>query len=208
MPLPKEINELVTGEFSHGAITSICHAPFNCIWFSIFPVCATFSQRRRIQHITKEPYICCGGLWPCCGFNKPMPDSFLLVETCMCPNATLAANRFLMQTRFNKRNSGADKVLGPLCHPCVGLQCKVARICYDFTAEQEQMAKSIICVCPLSHCQVGAELNVIEAGGRTYKGPSAALVNALPVHFANCGVLAGVPAAAPVQMKPISHEEV
>lgn len=125
-----------------------------------------------------------------------MPDGFLVCEVCFCPSASLAANRFMMQTRFNKKNTGMDNLCSNF-HCLVGGGCRVARICFECSPESENLAKAMICVCPVSHCQVGAEINVVDK--LKYTGPVPALIRELPVHFRNVGVYA----AAPVQLKPM-----
>lgn len=115
------------------------------------------------------------------------------------PNAALAGNRFLMQTRMNKKNTAVDKFFS-IFHCCVACECKIARICFECSEERENLVKSMICVCPVSHCQVGAELKDIEHGGSQYAGVSSGLINQLPVHFSNIGIKA---ANAPQQMKMV-----
>lgn len=57
MGLPKDLNNLVTGEFSHGSFGAMAKAPCNCLGYLAFPACSMFLQRRRMMRLTKEPYV-------------------------------------------------------------------------------------------------------------------------------------------------------
>lgn len=194
MPLPQDIERHITGEFNHGTVDAIMSDPLQILTFCCCAPCSLFSQRQRILAVTKEPYVCCGGAWPLCGLDKPVPEEWLCVEACCLQGAALAGNRFLMQTRFNRRNSKIDNVLS-FFHCCVACECAIARLCMDCSVERENLCKSLVCVCPVSHCQVGADLADIEKTNTRYNGPSPGLLAELPVHYSLIG------ARAPAQMK-------
>ena len=141
----------------------------------------------------------CGGTWPCCGFELPAPDCCLCCEVCLFPQFALSGNRFLVQTRFDKKNTGMDNCC-TCCQCIVGLEFCCLRICCDCSKERENLVKSNVCVLPAVHCQNAGEIREYEMGNRTYSGPPASMVSQFPEHFAHVGIKA---AAAPVQMQPM-----
>jgi hypothetical protein len=160
--------------------------------------CAIHGQRRDLLAATGEPYVMCAGTFPCCGFDKPCPECCLWTEACCCAGNAMAGNRFMTQTRFNLKNSGCDSCLR-VCHICTSIECCVARICCDCSKETENLCKAGSCVCPCTHCQNAVEINQRRKKGQ-YKGPPAAMVDALPEHFDIRGISH---VSAPVQMQPL-----
>lgn len=200
MPITHDVEQHLTGHFKHGACTSICANLSSCCFFYCCTPCAIYSQRKDILNVTGEPYVCCGGTWPCCGCDKPRSSTACLVcEVCCFPNMALAGNHFLVQTRFNKRNSTLDSMckIGNLCVSC---EFCLLRICCDCSKEAENLVKGGTCICPCAHCQNAGELDEFSSGRVRYNGPPEGVVTELPNHFANVG---RGPATAPVQMKPM-----
>jgi hypothetical protein len=182
MPLPKDLDRHLTGEFSKGLCASMCYSPQSVLCFCVCPLVALHTQRKRMLRITREPYVCCAGLWPCCGCNKPKSDLCLIGEVCACPGLALAGNRFMVQTRLNKKNTGCDNCL-QCFQCCVGLECMIARLCCDCSAEDENLRKSTVCVCTESHCQNDAEIDIMLEKGFLYHSPPTGLIQELPAHF-------------------------
>lgn len=199
MPLPKEIDRHLKGEFKHGLCGSIARSPLSCLSFHFCTPCALFTQRRQILGIAGEPYVMCGGLWPCCGFQSPIPDVCLVCEVCMCPGAALAGNRFLVQTRLDLKNTTVDNCLR-VFQCCVTCEFACLRLCCECSQERENLVKSGVCVCPTTHCQNSAALRDFERGSGDYKGPPSSLLKVLPNHFFNAGVSPAIP---PIQMQPL-----
>jgi hypothetical protein len=197
MPLPNNIERHLTGEFKHGQLNAWCSVPGECCFFCCCTPCAIYAQRKRMLDITKEPYVCCAGVWPCCGFERPRDECCLVAEACCLPSLAIAGNRFMMQTRFNKKNSGCVDSLGKICHICVACECCVARICCECSQEREDIMKSAACVCTNSHCQNASELDNIDVTV-SYAGPPRGVVQELPVHFFNAGVSGGTASAVVV----------
>jgi hypothetical protein len=199
MPLPSEIERHLTGEFSHGCCMSMARNFGSCLCFVCFEPCALSAQRRAILDVTGEPYVCCGGTWPCCGFDKPRSRMCLALEVCFCPSMALGANRFLVQTRLNKRNAWIDDVckVGNLCVSC---EFCLLKWCCGCTNEQKNLVKAATCIMPCAHCQNADALSEFRSGAIEYKGPPEGLYNELPKHFSKLGK---VPIPAPVQMQPI-----
>ena len=201
MPLPSDIERHLTGEFNEGCCGSICGNLYSCCYFSLCPHCALHSQRSQILDITGEPYVCCGGTWPCCGCDKPKSKSCLCLEVCLFPNMALGANRFLVQTRFNKRNAWMDNCckIGNLCVSCEF--CLLNTVCCcGCTDEQKNLVKSATCICACTHCQNAGAIHDVKTGKVRYQAPPAGVVGELPQHFSNIG---RGPAPAPIQMQPI-----
>lgn len=186
MPLPSDLERHITGEFTYGSLQSLCVSPCQCVFFCFLTPCAIFAQRRRLLAITKEPYVCCAGTRPFCGFQKERSDCWLIAEVCLFPHLALAGNRFMVQTRFNKRNSGLDNVL-KIFHCCVSFEFCLARICCTCSTERENICKSAECVGPCSFCQNAAEIDTMVSNGEVYSHPPYGVIMELPVHFQNAG---------------------
>ena len=200
MPLSEKLNNQLTGDFKHGQCCACTTVPIKFIWCIICPGCAAAHQRFQILRMTREPYVCCGGLIPVCGLDKPRSESCVFLECIICCPETFAANRFLVQTRFNKRNSGCWDFSGTICHTCVSVQCEIARLCCDIPQEREELAKARSCCCPCGYCQNSIELDMIEARKKRYSGPPPAMIQSLPRHFANIGITGpGTPVQVPPQ---------
>ena len=199
MPVPEDINRHLTGHFKHSQAGSCCAKPCNCLFFSCCQPCALYAQRKEVMEITKEPYVCCGGTHPCCGWENPAPEWCLALEVCCFPASALAANRFLVQTRFNKKNTGCDSLLR-ICHICVACEFCCMRCCMNCSKERENLVKAGCGACTCTYCQNAVELSELAEGVQTYQAPSVALINELPVHYSKVGITV---ANAPVQMKPM-----
>jgi hypothetical protein len=122
-------------------------------------------------------------------------DEWLCLEAFLCIQAAVPATRFMMQTRFNKRNSGCCDSLGKCPHVCITCNFCVARICCDCSAESEALCKggNPGCIDCCAHCQVDAELAHIKKGED--KGPPVGLLQELPNHFITARVLVPKPGA-------------
>ena len=196
MPLPTDLNRHLTGEFAHDQCSSLCQHPASCCIYFCFPSCAIYDQRSQILRITGEPYVCCGGAWPFCGCDQPRASKCLVCESFCCGGMALAANRFLVQTRFNKKNTTMDKLFS-VFHICISLDCVVGRVCCECSKERENLCKSVQCACATSHCQIAAELEAMKKAGYVYTGPKSGIRDELPVHF--------LAASAPPQTRMGEH---
>lgn len=115
----------------------------------------------------------------------------------------IAANRFYVQTRFNKRNTGLDDCLR-IFHCCIHIEFAICLkpIC-GCTREQESLCKAGAVPCICHHCQNAIEIEGMEFPSRGdpligggYKVPPTAVIEELPDHFANVGIRLAV---APIQ---------
>jgi hypothetical protein len=184
MVLSQEIDDALTGEFATDACGASCCTMACCI-HACCPIFAIVSQRKRILSITGEPYVCCGGTWPFCGFDKPANDACLFVEGCCLPVKADAANRFYVQTRFNRKNTGCDNCLR-IFHCIPTIECAIARLCCDIPKEKEYLYKAGLVGHPCGHCQQAKELDLIA--NAPYTSPPIAMIEILPTHFSNAGV--------------------
>lgn len=201
MVLPDEIERHITNDFQKNSIESMTADPFNCLFFTCCQPCAIYAQRQEIIELTGEPYVCCGGIWPYCGFEKPAPNrNWLIAEACCCTGLALAGNRVLVQTRLNRRNSDIDNAV-KICNECVTCEFWMFRHCMECSKEREIICKAACCVCPCTHCQNGITLAEVKTSKDPYNGPATGLIEELPVHFTNAGLRK--PAEAPTQMAPM-----
>ncbi len=93
----------------------------------------------------------------------------------------------MVQTRFNKRNSGLDNLL-KIFHCFVGAGAHVGRLCGTCSPEQENVCKAACCVCPTTYCQDAAEIESMKEQGIGYHAPPVGVIAELPVHFENAGL--------------------
>jgi hypothetical protein len=198
MPLTHQVEQHLTGEFSNDPCGSICANPGECCFFYFCAPCAIHAQRKEILKITGEPYVPCGGVCQCFGFEEPCGSSIWLVaEALCCMHWAMGANHFLVQTRLNKRNSWCDN-LCKIANCEVTCAFAVARSCFDCSDEAENLLKGAHCICPCAHCQNAIELAEFKSGKSAYAGPPQGVVYELPNHFTHVG---RGPASAPAQMQ-------
>jgi hypothetical protein len=133
--------------------------------------------------------VCCAGVWPCCGFETPKPECCLICEAAFCCPLAVSGNRFMTQTRLNVKNKGCVDSIAVKLHCCVDIGCSCARICFECSEERENIVKSSICVLPASLCQNAAEMNYFTETNQRYLGPPRGVIEELPVHFHNAGVV-------------------
>lgn len=199
MVLPDVIERHITKDFEKNTVESVVADPVTCLFYSFCTPCSIYAQRLELLDLTGEPYVCCAGAWPCCGFEKPVQDrTWLLAEACCLSGCAQAGNRLMTQTRLNRRNSEVDNFF-KCCHTCVEWEFKLFRLCTECSDEQEKIAKGACCVLPCTHCQNAVSIR--ETKKESYEGPSSNLIEELPVHFTSAGLRK--PADAPSQMQPM-----
>lgn len=126
-----------------------CEVPGSFCYGCCCPMCFTCSQREEILELTNEPYICCAGLCPCGPLGQPQDKSCLYAEVCCCLGMSVAANRWMLQTRFLKINDPCDDCL-ILCN--AALSC-VACLCQLFN-DDEGMVSLVMCIADVMNCCV------------------------------------------------------
>lgn len=145
--------------------------------------CMVATQRMDILEVIGEPYLCCGGMFSCQPLSDEWDLSCVWCEAFCCCACALAANRFLMQTRFNLQNSNCDNcMLWTTCFIKYGLclwQCCCPHI---FTIPQDvecctDIAEVMVEACLLA--QQAFELEQVVARGlRKNPAMSATLMTA------------------------------
>lgn len=106
-------------------LQSPCHSPGTFCCSCICAPCKTCTQRHEILDVISEQYVCCGGLCPCCCFKEPMDKNCIYLEVCCCPTMALVGNRFLIQSRFLKKNDPCDNCLISMACVCDCIGCLV-----------------------------------------------------------------------------------
>ena len=186
MPLPHDIDRHLSGNFRHGLCTSVCLNPCKACTFSCCMPCYLYQQREEILSITGESYKLCGGMFQCCGLDTEMPHICLCAEVLWCGIFALSANRFLVQTRLNRRNSSLDNCC-TIFHCCTTLQFACLRCCFDCSSESENLAKSASVFYVCTHCQNQAEIDDYRNQRVPFTAPPVGVIQELPVHCANAG---------------------
>jgi hypothetical protein len=157
-----------------------------------------YSQSRaRLAEISRfiivQPYICCGGMFDCCCLKDPCSDSCLIPEVCCCFTCSLVANRFLMQTRFNLRNTDCDNciltftaamacLVSILRCICTSSPCKVLNRCSGAKVSSQVQSLVDLLVCSVEGCmltQQDIELKKIIRNG-LYRGTQQQVILILP----------------------------
>jgi len=139
----------------------------------------TAQQRLKILDVIGEPYVCCGGMFPCGPLGEPQDRTCVWAEACCCPGLALGANRFLIQTRFDRENTPCDDcILWTICLAqwavCI-LECAGV----DVPDEIENLVdcmRMAVNGCMLAQQQV--EIELVEQTG--YNGANPAIMGALP----------------------------
>mmetsp|Transcript_68573 Transcript_68573/g.153663 ORF Transcript_68573/g.153663 Transcript_68573/m.153663 type:complete len:347 (-) Transcript_68573:161-1201(-) len=171
MPIKQEVVDQLTGQWQIGLFETPCKAPLSFCYGFCCPCCMTCQQRLEILDVIGEPYVCCGGLFPCGPLGEPQDRNCIFLETCCCSGCALAGNRFLIQTRFDRENTCFDDFL--LWVACLApyviciLQCAGVDV-PDEIENAVDCFQQIVSGCMLGQQQY--ELKYVKETG--YQGPS------------------------------------
>mmetsp|Transcript_2931 Transcript_2931/g.7927 ORF Transcript_2931/g.7927 Transcript_2931/m.7927 type:complete len:205 (-) Transcript_2931:20-634(-) len=184
MPIKQEVTQALTGQWQVGLFETPFKAPISFCYGCCCSCCMTCQQRNEILDIIGEPYVCCGGLFPCGLLGEPQDRQCIFLETCCCPALALQGNRFLIQTRFDRENTCCDDcILWTVCLAswavCI-LQC----VGVDVPDELENAVDVAVCTvegCMLAQQQVEVD-HVKQAG---YGGPNQAIMGVMTPHQQN-----------------------
>mmetsp|Transcript_42628 Transcript_42628/g.117611 ORF Transcript_42628/g.117611 Transcript_42628/m.117611 type:complete len:209 (+) Transcript_42628:93-719(+) len=195
MPVTGEAANFLNKEWKVGMCSAPCEAPLSCCFGSVCCCCAIMKQRNDILEVTGEPYVCCAGIM--CGCLPDCPKvPCLCIESFLCPSFGLAANRFMMQTRFGLENTEWDDRIiccanALACLADVAQCCRILRDCgvdipggcddclADNADSLRDVAQCVILgVSGCMYAQQEIELDAIRDSG--YAGPPRELVAALP----------------------------
>lgn len=178
MPVGGAAGEHLAGVWSHGLCQSAATAPGRCLWGCCCVGCAAHRQRKQLLAYTGEAYVCCAGHCPWGCLAEPHDARLLAAEVACCPVWALSANRYLIQTRFDRRNTKFDDVVvATAC--CFACMLDVLRFCVDLPEDVECVADSLACcMCGCLHAQQSIELRLITAG--PYEGAAQHIISHLP----------------------------
>eukprot|EP00443_Scrippsiella_acuminata_P008627 CAMPEP_0115201832 /NCGR_PEP_ID=MMETSP0270-20121206/17824_1 /TAXON_ID=71861 /ORGANISM="Scrippsiella trochoidea, Strain CCMP3099" /LENGTH=512 /DNA_ID=CAMNT_0002615247 /DNA_START=28 /DNA_END=1568 /DNA_ORIENTATION=- len=179
MPLKQQVVDQLSGEWQVGLCEAPCSAPLSFCYGCLCSCCMAAQQRQQILDVIGEPYVCCGGMFPCCGLDSPQDSSCAWVEACCCPGLAVAANRFLIQTRFDRQNTACDDcILWVTClAPWVVCLCQCAGV--DVPDEVENCVDCLqmsVTGCMLAQQKV--EIDYVKTTG--FSGPPPCVVGMLP----------------------------
>jgi len=178
MPIKQEVVDQLSGKWQSGLFEAPVKAPLSFCYGCCCSCCMTCQQRLEILDVIGEPYVCCGGLFPCGPLGEPQDQNCIFLETCCCPSLALSGNRFLIQTRFDRENTCCDDcILWSTCLAswavCI-LQCAGV----DVPDELENLVDCMIVTvngCMLAQQQV--EIQHVKSTG--YTGPSPQIMGAM-----------------------------
>lgn len=213
--LRKQITQRLSGKWKSGLFFAPCSLPCGPCCFVYGCCCmpiAAMHQRAQVLEVTGEEYHCFGGLFPTLTRTMRLqgkdrdPACCLCVEGVCCPGLSIYANRFLVQTRFNKESECIDSTLDTgsaacsCCACCTGycLLCgaKTMDLCCSVLLGGGNMENVHLnndhfkeigsCfhgfACCVGGCmQAQHQLEVDELRRQGYKGPTQAVMEALPV---------------------------
>jgi len=178
MPLKPELDQHVRGEFEIEMFKTPCEEPACCFFGCLCPCCAVYMQREKLLEITGEDYVCCGGMCPCLTMECPKVPC-LCIESCCCSWWALGGNRYLVQTRFGKRNTPCDNFI--LMFTCIvnWVMCIIRCAGVDVPDTLEAALDLLNCtVFGCMHGQQHREIEKIQKMG--YRKPGGDLFQALP----------------------------
>lgn len=177
MPLSTAVADQCHGQWHIDLLKAPKERPYDTLFGYSCLCCAVYRQRKELLEITGEPYICFGGLCPLGPLRNPQGPSWLAIESCLCPCWSLAANRYIIQTRFNKADTLADKWLLTFTCLCTTLVGFVQYI-KEVPALDNCVCCAISAVSGCMYAQQQAEIAGIKQKG--YYGPTDSIYDVLP----------------------------
>merc|ERR1711879_589434 len=93
-------------DFQVKMIEAPTHAPCTFCYACCCQPCMATQQRLTVMEITNEKYVLCGGICPMTMCRKPCKSStpWLCLETFCCTCFAIGGTRYLIQTRFERKN--------------------------------------------------------------------------------------------------------
>eukprot|EP00927_Polykrikos_kofoidii_P067573 TRINITY_DN63016_c0_g1_i1.p2 TRINITY_DN63016_c0_g1~~TRINITY_DN63016_c0_g1_i1.p2 ORF type:complete len:255 (-),score=33.86 TRINITY_DN63016_c0_g1_i1:371-1135(-) len=181
MPVKDETAQYLTGKWAISMCSSPAEVPcYFCTGLWV-PWCFSYKQRLQILDITGEPYVCCGGMCPCGPCGKACPEDqkhcWLCCEVTCCTFQSVAANRFLVQTRFDRENDPCDDII-IMYAACLSVVAALSR-CFceddiaDFIVLLSDVVSCTVCACMLAQQENEIELikEQIAMDSYVYSGP-------------------------------------
>jgi len=179
MPLNEELNHIVSGQFMIPLEQAPCKAPVPFCFGCFCPCCAAYTQREKLLELTGEEYICCGGACAMGPLGEPQPKMpCLLLESCCCTWMAISANRYMVQTRFGRRNGPCDDFI-IMFTVCFANAISILSCFFDIPQELAMLSDMLVCtVQGCMHAQNEHEIKKIQEEG--YQKPSQQVILALP----------------------------
>lgn len=178
MPIKQEVVDQLTGHWQIGLFEAPCKAPMSFCYGCCCICCMASQQRLKILDVIGEPYICCGGLFPCGPLGEPQDRNCVYAEACCCSGLAVSGNRFLIQTRFDRQNTACDDCI--LWTVCLAswIVCLLQCVGCDVPEEIENCVDCMVMVvdgCMLAQQQT--EVDYVVKNG--YGGPPQHIIGAL-----------------------------
>jgi len=180
MPIKQELAANLTGQWQIGLFESPCKAPADfCLGFLCCGcTCVkTALQRNELLEFIGEPYVCCGGIFPCGPLGNPQDPNCVWCEACCCTGCAISGTRFLMQTRFDLQNTCFDDCILWVTYLISWIVC-ILRMFVDIPDEIEAMVDLLIQI--VNGCMIAqqqTELNYQKSKG--YNGIPANIMGAV-----------------------------
>mmetsp|Transcript_9722 Transcript_9722/g.23150 ORF Transcript_9722/g.23150 Transcript_9722/m.23150 type:complete len:265 (+) Transcript_9722:52-846(+) len=175
MPLKKDVADKLSGKWQVDLFKSPCADPMTFLYGCCCPNCKAYEQRNELLDMTGEPYVCCAGLFACGPLGQPQDRSCLCVEAYCCPWIAISANRFMIQTRFDRENTFCDDFIITFTVVLSWVICIARMVSPDVPEELENLVDLLIAVvqgCMLTQQHV--EIKHIKSLNQPYTGPAIA----------------------------------
>jgi len=179
MPIQQEIVGSLTGEWQTGLFEAPAKAPLP---FALGCCCPCFyagQQRLQILDLVGEHYVCCAGLCPCGPLAQPQDRNCAYAESCCCTGLAISGNRYILQTRLDRKNTPADDcLLWTTClAPWAVCLCRMGGVSVPREVENcVDCLQVVVAGCMLAQHQVEVE-HMAKSG---FVGVSPAIVAVLP----------------------------
>ena len=190
MPTDKSIADSLTGTWQVPLCRTCVTAPGLFCKNFWCPCCVAYSHRKQLLALTNEPYVCCAGMIGCGPCKKPCNPRCLFLAVCCCMQFAIAGNRFMIQTRFDKRNTPCDSFILWCTAVIACINCVVQTVSKQDCSALQAIVDLIICtVNACMQTQHEFEIrHVRETGG--YHGMPQFIVVLLPAQQQTYVVLA------------------
>jgi len=185
-PIQGDLAQAMTRQWDTTMLGAPCAAPASCCCAFLCTPCMSYSQRNELLDITGEPYVCCAGLCPCGPCAEPCSsrEPWLCLEVCCCTSQSVLANRYIIQTRFDRENDPCDDAL--LMFVCI-FDCFACLAAFFVDEETADCLKSIsdciynsVCACMLTQHKVEIDRIKQELQTRPYGGIPQHIYGVLP----------------------------
>lgn len=179
MPVNEKLSQYLTGKWQIGLWEAPVQAPIHFAYGCLCGCCMAATQRLDILEVIGEPYVCCGGMFPCGPLADECDLSWVWLEACCFPCCAITGNRFLIQTRFNRQNTKCDEML-LWCACCFRYSlCCFQCCCADLPEDMEcfsDVLQMVVEGCMLA--QQAVELKFVTKNG--FHKPSPEMIAMMP----------------------------